>query len=135
MSVEFVLLNFPFAPRAHPSLAFSLLKPILSNAGFKTAILYTNQEFARQIGPTRYEYIANYQPQTELLIGELLFSQFLNDTDISQSLAQIARSPSVGESEIGRTALLDLSEAREKVFAFVNSTAAALLEMNPRVGG
>lgn len=133
MTPDVVLVNLPFAPLAQPSLAFSIFKPILSRAGFKTKILYANNEFARQIGSARYEYIANYQPQTELLIGELLFSQFLNDTDTSQLLAQTARSSSVGESEIGRSALLYLSEAREKVFAFVYSTASALLEMNPRV--
>jgi ribosomal peptide maturation radical SAM protein 1 len=133
MAIDVACVNLPFAPTAQPSLAFSIFKPILDRAGFTSIILYPNLHFAKLIGRDLYEYIANYQPKTELLLGELLFSQFLNKNDLSEYFNDLSQFHGLGESKATKEMLSSLSGIRGEIFDFIDSLASTLLEMDPRV--
>ena len=93
--MDVVFANLPFSQIFQPSLAFSLFKPILQKQGYSCSVLYPNLQFANDIGRDLYSNIANYYPQTDFLLGELLFSQFLNSVDLAPhfcALSDLVRS-------------------------------------------
>jgi ribosomal peptide maturation radical SAM protein 1 len=131
MVVDVVFVNLPFAPTAQPSLAFSVFKPLLERAGFTSTILYPNLKFSMNLGHNLYDYIANYRPEAEMLLGELLFSQFLNDTDLSKFFRQISQH--YRNDKIARRYLSKLAAARQTAVEFINSTAQIILRLDPQV--
>lgn len=84
MSVLFAVM--PFVQIAQPSLACQLLASTLRTQGVNAEVRYYTLDFARRIGVELYSKFANYYPQNEFLLGEMLFSQVLNETDLSAEL-------------------------------------------------
>jgi ribosomal peptide maturation radical SAM protein 1 len=130
VAADVLLINLPFAPLAQPSLAFSLFKPILARAGFRSLILYENLQFALNIGRELYDYIADYRPRTEFLLGELLFSQSLNNRDLSDYLTELLRRHGTGTP---RDTIARVVSARQEIHRFIASLATKLVALGPKV--
>jgi len=69
-----LLLSMPFDSIRRPSIALSLLSKVLQKKGINADIAYVNLQFAKQIGLTLHQVIAEKVPQ-ELLLGDIIFSQ------------------------------------------------------------
>lgn len=74
------LVNMPFSSLARPSIGLSLLQAELRRASIPCDVHYLNLSFARLLGPSTYNLIAEQSPTTALL-GEWLFSSSLFGPD------------------------------------------------------
>ncbi len=70
------LVSMPYGPLERPALGLSLLQPAVQAAGFRCRIRYANLEFAREIGPDHYNWLAYDQPHTAFA-GESTFAEAL----------------------------------------------------------
>jgi ribosomal peptide maturation radical SAM protein 1 len=143
-NTDVLLISMPFGPLLWPSIGLSLLKAGLAPLGVKTYIRYFTLDFARRIGQTCYDFIAN---DTRLslvdLPGEWLFSSALFDTPDEQAflyLDEIGRwQPSWPDGTCAKplsaTAIAKLIKARRHVDGFLETCLAEIERACPRIVG
>jgi ribosomal peptide maturation radical SAM protein 1 len=73
-----VFFSMPFAEVDRPSLALSLLRAELAQEGIASRIIYANIRYASRVGPYLYQFIAGGRPATYHLLGEWVFSPWLD---------------------------------------------------------
>ncbi len=73
-----VFFSMPFAEVDRPSLALSLLRSELAEAGVASRIIYANIRYASRVGPYLYQFIAGGRPATYHMLGEWMFSPWLD---------------------------------------------------------
>lgn len=133
--MDIVFVNLPFVQLSQPSLALSILTSVVERSGYSSVVLYPNLQFSQAIGEKLYALIANYYPQTDLLLGEVLFSQYLNDIDASSSILNLISLARSGTRERLGDYISQLVSQRENIARFIDETARAVLDKRPKVIG
>lgn len=143
-TIDVALVNMPFGPLVTPSLALSLIKPLLAEAGLSSIVLYENVEFAEFMGEANYHYISSGLPRAHDLVGEFIFSRSLFGKDAapdSAYLEYLKRSfgdmrhqhyYAVSESLVSFLET-NLSEVRRLADRFVEECAQRILRKAPRI--
>lgn len=83
--VDVCLVSMPFSDISMPSMALSLLKSCLTDAGISSCVQYEHLYYIYDRGLSRYSQVA--MSRTDALVGEMIFSKLTED-DI-RSLADI----------------------------------------------
>ncbi|HTV67936.1 MAG TPA: RiPP maturation radical SAM C-methyltransferase [Rhizobiaceae bacterium] len=72
-----LLVNMPFGPLHTPSLALSIIAPLLERDEITCRARYANVEFAEKLDYGLYNYISSGLPRAHDLVGEFIFSRAL----------------------------------------------------------
>jgi ribosomal peptide maturation radical SAM protein 1 len=118
----------PFAPSRYPALGLTMLKGVLSAAGFRVTLHYATVRFARLIGTEAYNAIAESAPQD--LVGDWVFA----DTVSAQAAGSAAYADAVlntYENVVVDHALAAHSNAER----FVDDVVRDVLADDPQVVG
>lgn len=116
------LVSMPYGPLERPALGLSLLQPAAEAAGFPCRIRYANLEFARDIGPERYNWLAYDQPHTAFA-GESTFVEALYGRRRDAYRAYLDQ-VLVGQWQFDRPAIARLLAIRRRASDFVARLAA-----------
>ena len=120
----------PFAPAALPALGLSLLKPILARAGFAVTVHYAGLQFARRIGRTAYDAIA--ESDAKHLAGDLAFAHVLEPTMSERASNYVTTTV---EPRLGAEFAAHLRSAVERAEGFVREVVGELLAERPQIVG
>ena len=146
--IDLCLVSMPYAPVYHPSLALGLLKACLRDSEIQCKVLYPNIWFIETIGAFTSHTLSTTYPCH--LVGEWTFagaafpdfepdhSEYLREMEVAFRHGRIMNFPENRDMEIllnGRSLSGFLEEMREKATAFVDRTAHAILELEPRIVG
>jgi ribosomal peptide maturation radical SAM protein 1 len=145
VKVEVALISMPFGPQNAPSLGLGLLKSALDIEGIPTRIYHFNLAFARHIGATRYDEIADTVPARTDLVGEWLFNGNLFEEhrlDTDGYIRDVLRGglPQHHSKRNRGTCISDewiawLLEVRGQTKPFLERCLATVLTARPRIVG
>src|SRR3977135_87016 len=129
------LVNLPYGALERPTLALSMLKACLTNAGIDCALLYSTFDFAEQIGSIPYADLVWVRGE---MIGEWTFSgaafpDFKPDHDSYLKKITDTYAPN-DEAEAKKIRDL-LWRIRKKAEVFIEQTAHDILARHPRIVG
>lgn len=142
---DVLLVSMPFGQLLMPSIALGLLSSALRHRSITSQELYLTFRFAEKIGASFYSKIAAGAPINHDLAGEWLFSHALfpqSDEDVTgyvenvlhktlqRHCKRIRRAGSLADNFIR-----ELLEARRHVLPFLESSAADICTINPRIVG
>jgi len=144
-ATDVVLVSMPFGPLRQPSIGLSLLKATLTPNHVSTKILYFTLQFAKQIGPSLYDYIAAGHPNTTDLVGEWIFSDTLfgaNGSKREEYIEQVLRKEAQTYQELfGRRVrnaeefVDDVLMAHDKAEDFIRACVQQVQDLRPRIVG
>ena len=129
------LVNLPYGALERPTLALSMLKASLTNAGIDCALLYPNFDFAEQIGSVPYADLVWVRGE---MIGEWTFSgaafpDFKPDHD--DYLRKITDTYAPNDEAEAQKIRDFLWRIRKKAEVFIETTARKILAGSPRIVG
>lgn len=142
--MDVCLVAVPFMPLQRPSIALSILKACLVNAGLNTEVLYTNIAFAERAGIENYWFISTYSNIDYL--GEWIFSQaafpdfYTNETSHLDYAETILRE-TVSDDDLlnvylnGQSIRTYFAGIRSAAAAFIDEIAIKILALHPRIVG
>src|ERR1700716_3216408 len=127
------LVNMPYGALEWPTLALSMLKASLINAGIDCALLYPNFNFAEQIGSVPYADLVWVRGE---MIGEWTFAgaafpDFKPDHEAY--LKKITDTYAPNDDAEAKKIRDFLWRIRKKAEAFIEKTAHDILARNPRI--
>lgn len=138
-SIEVCLVSMPYAAIQRPSLALSLLKQILEDAGLKTLVLYPNLWFAEMVGLGLY-HLCSSQLSTSLLAGEWTFSAAAfpemsrNDDEYLRCVSKTHGRVEGYKQEGGdRKLIADLQFLRRAASQFIDQAAHQVIKTETRI--
>ena len=141
---EVLLVTMPFGPLTTPSLALSILRPILERETIACETWYANIDFATRIGPIIYECIASGLPRAHDLVGEFIFSRALFDRQARSSddfitylhenfgHERVQHFYAASEYLLGELQK-NLDNFRDQADKFVSDAAQRIAKLNPKV--
>jgi len=129
------LVNLPYGALERPTLALSMLKASLTNAGIDCALFYPNFDFAEQIGSVPYADLVWVRGE---MIGEWTFSgaafpDFKPDHD--SYLKKITDTYAANDEAEANKIRDFLWRIRKKAEIFIETAARKILAGNPRIVG
>ena len=134
---DICLVQMPYSNLAMPSLALSLLKSLLQNAGLKVKVLYPAFKFAELVGLSRYQSICEgYDVQIQLLTGDWTFANTLREVSPEEDdvyLNGVVNSYNLREGKAAKELKDDLLFVRSQTQNFVESTAKEILATGAKI--
>ena len=141
-NVDVCLVSMPFADVTMPSLALSLLKSCLTEAGISSVVQYEYLYYAHRLGKAAYQSLA--MSRTDFLIGEMIFARAAHKEPL-RPLSQYREwilnrrlpwgydeEPELAEkaknSWLGRLAMW-----QQDAEAFIEESAARILARHPKI--
>ncbi|TAN49377.1 MAG: RiPP maturation radical SAM protein 1 [Methylococcaceae bacterium] len=143
--MDICLVAVPDMPLSRPSIALSILKSSLINAGFETGVLYANLEFAEQIGIENYWFISTYadflDQVCEWLFSQKAFPDFHSDDNTYFTLVEPMLRELVHDDNLlnfylnGQSIQSYFTNLRSNAAAFIDKIAADIVAAAPRIVG
>lgn len=142
--MDVCLVAVPYMPLQRPSIALSILKSSLTNAGMDAFVLYTNIEFAERIGIENYWFISTFSHLD--FLGEWLFSQkafpdFHSDDEAYFKTAETTIRETVDNDRLlgfylkGQSIPAYFTNLKNIAAAFIDDMAANIVARAPRIVG
>jgi ribosomal peptide maturation radical SAM protein 1 len=130
--VDVAFAALPFADFQRPVIGASLLQAGLAAGGIRSQIEYFNIAFAEVIGAETYQLLANSLPPS-CLAGEWFFADLVFGNAIPDAEDYLAKVLSLFLSSA--SAISAILEARKFRAQFIDSCAARLLALRPKIVG
>jgi ribosomal peptide maturation radical SAM protein 1 len=142
---DIVFISMPFGTLHYPPIGLSLLKSALKPLDATCKICYFSLRFARLIGPSLYQRLADSHPVGSLMLGEWIFRRALfdeelenkNDEYIELLLGKSLPSSGkiIGLEPISEGFLGQAQVARNNVEPFLDDCLERILVLQPKIVG
>lgn len=142
--MDVCLVGVPYMAVQRPSIALSLLKTSLIKAGLDTEVIYTNIEFAEQIGIENYWFIctyANFDQVGEWIFSQKAFPDFQSDSDAYFLLIEPILREMIADDNLlslylnGKPLRTYFTNLRNAAAVFIDKMAANIVARHPRIVG